>query len=418
MKSKNYTQLLAHIKEQIRTAQVRTVASANTQMLLLYWKLGNLILENQKQKGWGAKIVQMLSADLKKEFPEMKGFSERNLVYMRQFAENYNPAIIQAFILIEDKLKTTGFSQKTTLELLQGSETQFTQQPVAQIKKGKNKKSTITQQPVAQLQNTDNQQNKSVQQPAAQFEDNLFLKSILAKISWSHHIVLMNKEPHFGKRLWYMLNSLEHGNSRNALAMQIESGLFERQVKTKKITNFKNTLPPAQSDFANYLLKDPYIFDFVQAREKADERNIEEQLANHVTKFLLELGQGFSFFGRQVHFEIGNQDFYTDLIFYHTKLHCYVVVELKARPFESGDAAQLNFYVNVVNDKLKTPHDNDTIGLLLCKGKNDVVAEYSLKGYSSAIGVSDYQISKAIPEELKSSLPQIEDIEKEFGKDV
>jgi predicted nuclease of restriction endonuclease-like (RecB) superfamily len=211
-----------------------------------------------------------------------------------------------------------------------------------------------------------------------------------------------------------MLNSLEHGNSRNVLAMQIESGLFERQIATNKINNFKNTLPPVQSDFANYLFKDPYIFDFVQAKEKADERNIEEQLTTNITKFLLELGQGFAFVGRQVHFEIVNSDFYADLIFYHTKLHCYVVVELKARPFEPGDASQLNFYVNVVNDKLKTDQDNDTIGLLLCKGKNEIVAEYALKGYSSAIGISDYQISKAVPEELKSSLPQIEDIEREM----
>ena len=156
-------------------------------------------------------------------------------------------------------------------------------------------------------------------------------------------MVLMDKEPHLGKRFWYMLNSLEHGNSRNILAMQIESRLFERRVVTKKITNFSRTLPPAQSDFANYLLKDPYIFDFVQAKEKADERNTEEQLANHVTKFLLELGQGFAFIGRQVYFEIGQQDFYADLLFYHTKLHCYVVFELKARPFEPGDASRLNF---------------------------------------------------------------------------
>ena len=263
------------------------------------------------------------------------------------------------------------------------------------------------QQPVAQLQN----QTDTV---APQKDEQLFLGSIVARLTWSHHIILMDKEPHLGKRFWYMLNSLEHGNSRNVLAMQIESGLFERQVSAKKISNFNRTLPPLQSDFANYLLKDPYIFNFVQAKEKADERNIEEQLASHITKFLLELGQGFAFVGRQVHFEIGGDDFYADLLFYHTRLHCYVVVELKARPFEPSDASQLNFYVNLVNDKLKATEDNDTIGLLLCKGKNEVIAEYALKGYNNAIGISDYQISKAIPEELKSLLPQIEDIENEF----
>ena len=214
-----------------------------------------------------------------------------------------------------------------------------------------------------------------------------------------------------------MLHILEHGISRNVLGLQIESGLFERQVKAKKINNFERTLPQPQTDFANYLLKDPYIFDFVQAKEKADERNIEEQLASHITKFLLELGQGFAFVGRQVHFEIGDSDFYADLLFFHTRLHAYVVVELKARPFEPGDAGQLNFYVNVVNDRIKGPQDGNTIGLLLCKGKNEVLAEYALKGYNQPMGISDYQVSRAIPEELKSSLPDISDLENELIRD-
>lgn len=255
-----------------------------------------------------------------------------------------------------------------------------------------------------------------MQQPVAQLPDANFLESILARISWSHHVILMDKVPSLGKRLWYMLNTLEHGNSRNILSMQIEAGLFERQVKAKKINNFSRMLPAPDSDFANYLLKDPYIFDLVQATEKANERNIEEQLTNHITMFLLELGQGFAFIGKQVHFKIGGDDFYADLIFYHTQLHAYVVVELKARPFEPGDASQLNFYINVVNDKMKTKADNNTIGLLLCKGKNNLVAEYALKGYNNAIGISDYQFSKALPDDLKSSLPQIEDLERELNK--
>jgi predicted nuclease of restriction endonuclease-like (RecB) superfamily len=399
MKDNEYIQLLTFIKDRIQQAQVKTVAVANSQMLWLYWQLGNIILANQAQKGWGAKVIDLVSADLKKEFPQMKGFSARNILYMKQFAEAYNFQTIPLLTLLEEKMKAAKpMTQSLAKELLimENGYSQFTQQPVAQI------------------QNTENQEIAITQQAVAQLEEGTFLSSVISKISWSHHVVLMDKEPHLGKRLWYMINTLEHGNSRNVLSMQIQSGLFERQVTTAKINNFTKTLPPVQSDFANYLLKDPYIFDFVQAKEKADERNIEEQLTNHVTKFLLELGQGFAFIGRQVHFEIGNQDFYADLLFYHTKLHCYVVVELKARPFEPGDASQLNFYVNLVNDKMKSSHDNDTIGLLLCKGKNEVVAEYALKGYSAAIGVSDYQFSKAIPEELKSALPQIEEIEKEF----
>lgn len=396
MEQKDYTLLLSKIKEQIQNAQLKAFITANSQMLLLYWQLGNIILENQSIKGWGAKIIPNLAKDLAREFPQLKGFSERNLKYMKKFAEEYPIEIIQTFNLIQKKLNDTPPSSTSITNLLQSNEKEFVQQPVAQI------------------ENIDNQSFIKVQQVVAQFDQELFLLSILAKLTWSHHIILMDKLKHKGIRLWYMLNTLENGISRNVLAMQIESQVFERQLKENKINNFSNTLPPIQSDFANYLLKDPYIFDFVQAKEKADERNIEEQLTTQITKFLLELGKGFAFIGRQVKFEIGQQDFYADLLFYHTQLHCYVVVELKARPFEPGDAAQLNFYVNVVNDKLKKAQDHDTIGILLCKGKNDLVAEYSLKGYKNAIGISDYQLSKFIPEELKSTLPQIEDLENEL----
>jgi predicted nuclease of restriction endonuclease-like (RecB) superfamily len=249
----------------------------------------------------------------------------------------------------------------------------------------------------------------------AQLEETFFINSIIGKISWSHHLVLLNKVPEMPKRFWYMLNTLEHGISKNILSIQVETGLYERQINDKKVNNFSATLPKPQSDFANYLIKDPYIFDFVQAKENADERNIEEQLTKHITKFLLELGQGFSFVGKQYHLNVGGSDFYIDLLFYHIKLHCYVVVELKAREFKPGDPAQLNFYINVINDNLKTDKDNDTIGILLCKGKNEVLAEYALKGYNNPISVSDYELSKSIPEELKSTLPQIDDLEQELN---
>jgi predicted nuclease of restriction endonuclease-like (RecB) superfamily len=389
---KEYKQLLLQVKERIANAQVKAVSASNIQMLLLYWQLGHLILFNQSKKGWGAKVIDLLSNDLRKELPHLKGFSVRNLKYMRKFALEYPFFRLEKIVSISEQLKLLGESQSNIQNLL----SEFVQQPVAQIDFNQNASSEI------------------VQQGVAQFDEKLFSNSVLASISWSHHIILMDKEPQLVKRIWYMFNSIEYGISRNILAMQIESGLFERQVTAKKITNFSRTLPPAQSDFANYLLKDPYIFDFVQAKEKADERNIEEQLASQITKFLLELGKGFAFVGRQLHFQVGESDFYADLVFYHIRLKCYVIVELKAREFEPGDASQLNFYVNVANDKLKGENDNETIGLLLCKGKNEVVAEYSLKGISNALGISDYQISKIIPEPLQSELPQIEDIEDEF----
>lgn len=388
----DYKALLTLVKEQISTAQVRVVTAANKEMLLLYWKLGQLLLAHQSAKGWGAKVIDLLSSDLKKELPGQKGFSVRNLKYMRKFALEYPAPVISRLNQASEQILRQGSAQAAVQKII----------------------SEIVQQPVAQIESPEFPPNPIVQPVVAQLEDPAFLDSILAGISWSHHIILLDKVPHLGKRLWYMHYAIDLGISRNILAMQVESGLFERQVMAKKVTNFSRTLPPVQSDFANYLLKDPYIFDFVQAKEKADERNVEDQLASHVTKFLLELGKGFAFVSRQMHFQVGGDDFYADLVFYHVKLKCYIIVELKAREFRPGDASQLNFYVNVANDHLKSEGDNETIGLLLCKGKNELVAEYSLKGFSNALGVSDYQISKAVPDELKSALPKIEDIEEEF----
>ena len=396
MADKKYIALLKELKQRINEAQVKTVMAANSQMLLLYWQLGNIIIQNQEQKGWGANIINQLSEDLVKAYPKLKGFSPRNLLYMKQFAGAYSTDIISRFIEIEEELKTQDV---------------ISQQVVAKLLNVPNAKFLISQQGVAKLNNLNNDNKSIITSNTGDETDNLFLQSVLSRISWTHHVLLQNKVKNLGERLWYMLHAIEHGSSRNILSMHIESGLFKRQIKTKKINNFQHTLPGPQTDFANYLLKDPYIFDFVQAKETADERNIEEQLSTHITKFLLELGQGFAFIGRQVHFEVGDSDFYADLLFYHTRLHAYVVVELKSRPFEPGDAGKLNFYINVINDKLKSSTDNNTIGILLCKGKNDVLAEYALKGYNQPMGVSDYQLAKAVPEELKSQLPAIDELE-------
>ena len=385
----SYKQFLTSVKEQISSAQVKTVMAANSQMLWLYWQLGEYILKNQNAAGWGAKVIDKLSADISKAFPLLKGFSARNLKYMRRFAQTYSQPVLEKYIESVDWLKTNPTK---------------VQQVIAQIE-------AFVQQPAAQLQKTNNEHfsiNRYI------VTEKLFLETIVAKISWAQHMILMDKANTSAERFWYMINTLEHGISRNVLAMQIESSLFERQIKTQKISNFHDTLPALQTDFANYMLKDPYIFDFVQAKEKADERNIEQQLTEHITKFLMELGQGFAFVSKQVHFQVGSSDFYVDLLFYHVKLHAFVVVELKTGEFEPGDAGQLNFYVNLVNDKCKAENDNDTIGILLCKGKSKVLAEYALKSIKQPIGVSDYQLSKAIPEELRSQLPQIDDLEKEL----
>ncbi len=375
---KAYREALEAIVKTIELAQVKMVMAANTHLLWAYWNIGNEISSRTKTNAWGAKVIDTLSKDLRKKFPAIKGFSARNLLYMRQFAEAYS---IDGIIHLND----------------------LWQQVI-----------TNTQQLVALIKNDERFRSEITQPVVAQFTESDFINSLIGKLSWSHHLVLIDKCPQMARRFWYMLNTLEHGISKNILLMQIEAGLFERQIALKKVSNFKATLPVPQSDFANYLLKDPYIFDFVNAKEKADERNIEEQLTQHITQFLLELGQGFAFVGKQYPLRVGGKDYYADLLFYHTKLHCYVVVELKARAFDPGDPAQLNFYINVINDILKTEQDNDTIGILLCKGKNEIIAEYALKGYNQPIGVADYVLSKAVPENLQSTLPQIEDLEQEL----
>ncbi len=273
-----------------------------------------------------------------------------------------------------------------------------------------------TQQAVALIPETNMTSPAITQQDVAQFDEQTFLTSPLANISWSHHIILLDKVRDYKKAFWYMLNTIENGTSRNTLALQIESELFERQMKVKKMNNFSRTLPSPQSDFANYIMKDPYIFDFVQAKASADERNIELQLENQMMRFLLELGKGFAFVGRQIRVNIGDSDYFLDLLFYHLHMRCYVVIELNAKKFEPGDAGQLNFYINVVNDRFKTDHDQSTIGILFCKGKNEIMVENALTGYNQPMGISDYELSKIIPQDLQAELPSIEEIENSLSE--
>ena len=379
----NYSNIFAEIKEQIEKSQIKVVIAANQELLWLYWNIGNKILYQKQQEGWGTKIIDRLSKDISKEYPKLKGFSSRNLKYMQKFASYYPKSIICVFSELWKYFKEKDFSQQSIL----------------------------------MLQSIEDKSNRIVQEVTAQFAEQDFFNSPISRVTWTHHMGIMDKLKDYPRIFWYISNTIEHGISSNIMKMQIDMELFERQVKAKKITNFKNTLPPVQSDFANYLMKDPYIFDFVQAKEKADERNIEEQLERHISKFLLELGQGFSFVGRQYHLEVGDKDYYIDLLFYHLKLRCYVVVELKSGFFNPGDTGQLNFYLNVVNDLIKTDLDNDTIGILLCKSKDKVLAEYALKGYNQPMGIADYELSRSVPANMKSELPNIEELERQLEID-
>ena len=331
----DYTEVFGDIKERIQSERLRVTLAANVTMVLLYWDIGTVILNRQKQEGWGAKVIDRLSHDLKNAFPDMTGLSPRNLKYMRTFSDSW--------------------------------------------------------------------------------PDREFVQRTVAQIPWGSNIALLDKLKDPELRIWYAQKTLEYGWSRDILAIQIETRLHERQGKA--LNNFDTALPPADSDMAAQVFKDPYLFDFLGTADPRKEREVEQALVDHVQNFLLEMGSGFAFVGRQVLLEVGNRDFYVDLLFYHLRLRCFVVVELKAVPFDPAFIGQLNLYLSATDDLMRHPDDNKTVGLLLCKSKDELVVEYSLRGYNSPMGVAEWEtkIRESLPEELKGSLPTIEEIEAELG---
>ena len=409
----NFDAFVHAVGSEIEQAQVRLITAANAQMLFHYWKIGNYILYHQNLQGWGSKIIKQLAKAIRLNYPEKKGYSERNLTYMCQFARSYPLNVLRSFIDTDARLSVPSI-QKVADEVLKLNNGQFTQELTAQIQSTDSQLLEFTQEPLAQIQNVAKTVS-AIYRITIEDIEKLFLASPVARINWASHVIMLNNSLPLGVKYWYMKQSVEMGWSSNALKIQIETNLYNRQISNNKVNNFTATLPAPQSDLANYLLKDPYIFDLAGAKEKADERDIEEQLVKHVTRYLLEMGNGFAFVARQKHFQIGNSDFFADLILYSIPLHAYIVVELKATPFKPEYAGQLNFYINVVDDKLRGENDNKTIGLLLCKGKDEVVAQYALTGYDQPIGISDYQLSKAIPENLKSALPSVEEVEEELA---
>ena len=408
----NFDAFVHAVGSEIEQAQVRLITAANAQMLFHYWKIGNYILYHQNLQGWGSKIIKQLAKAIRFNYPEKKGYSERNLTYMCQFARSYPLNVLRSFIDTDARLSVPSI-QNVTDEVLKLNNGQFTQELTAQIQSTDSQLLEFTQEPLAQIQNVAKTVS-AIYRITIEDIEKLFLASPVARINWASHVIMLNNSLPLGVKYWYMKQSVEMGWSSNVLKIQIETNLYNRQISNNKVNNFTATLPAPQSDLANYLLKDPYIFDLAGAKEKADERDIEEQLVKHVTHYLLEMGNGFAFVARQKHFQIGNSDFFADLILYSIPLHAYIVVELKATPFKPEYAGQLNFYINVVDDKMRGENDNKTIGLLLCKGKDEVVAQYALTGYDQPIGISDYQLSKAIPENLKSALPSVEEVEEEL----
>lgn len=331
-----YPDMLASVSGKVAAGRIRAVTAVNQELVATYWAIGNEIINRQGQEGWGAKVIDRLSSDLNHAFPNSKGFSPRNLLFMRSIASTWPHTAI--------------------------------------------------------------------------------VKAPLSQLPWYHHIALMQKLSDSPTHIWYAAAAVEHGWSRNVLVHHIETRLHERSGQA--ISNFKTVLPAADSDLLQQAMKDPYVFDFVAMTDRHNELELETQLVDHVEKFLLELGQGFAFVGRQVRLVIGGDEFFADLLFYNFRLRSFVVIELKAGKFDPGYLGQLGFYMSAVDDLLAHPDDKPTVGLLLCKTKNNVVAEYALRGYSSPIGVAEWktEIMESLPQEFTSSLPSIELLEKELGE--
>jgi predicted nuclease of restriction endonuclease-like (RecB) superfamily len=324
----NYDQFLRNLKEQIRVAQVRASLAVNSELILLYWQIGQAILERQRNEGWGAKIIGKIARDLKQEFPGLQGLSARNLTYMRAFADAY-----------------------PDLEIVQ---------------------------------------------------------RCVALLPWRHNIALIEKLDSPDDRIWYAQQATENGWSRDVLVLQIESKLRNRLGGA--ITNFSQVLPQPQSDLAQSLLKDPYHLEFLTLSKDAQERDLEFALVHHIRDFLLELGVGFSFMGSQYRIEVDGKDYRMDLLFYHVKLRCFIIVDLKMGEFQPEFSGKMNFYVSAVDELFRHADDNPTIGLILCKSKSRTTVEYALRNVNTPIGVSTHRL----PESLADSLPSVEQLEMEL----
>ena len=373
----DFLPIVRAIGSDLEQTQVRVIASANADMLFHYWKVGHFILYLQKKEGWGSKVIDNLSKAIRSQYPDKKGYSARNLIYMCQFAKAYSIEILIEMGKVEELLNSPSVDNvlQLTNEL-----NQFTQQPVAIIQNPDIQEDIITQQPVAQLCEVSETLSAIYHSDINKIEE-IFKQSAIVRTNWASHVILLNSKLPLGECYWYITQAVANGWSRNVLKNQLDSNLFARQIEAKKVNNFAVRLPNPQSDLANYLMKDPYIFDMMGQTEAMNERDIERQLVQHITKYLLEMGSGFAFVAQQKHFEVGDSDFYADLILYNIQLHAYVVIELKATPFKPEYMGQLNFYINVVDDTLRGEHDNKTIGLLLCNGGDKVVAQYALSGY-------------------------------------
>ena len=351
--SNSYKVFIVDLKSKIKHSQIKVASTVNHALLTFYWELGEMIDAKQKETKWGGRLIEQMALDLKKEFPSLKGFSRTNLFYIKKF-----------YVFYSSHCNITDTAQCADQE------------------------NVIVQHSVGQLEN------------------------IALQIPWRHNIEILNKCKNRDEALFYIKQTIINNWSSDTLSLNIKTNLFKRNAQG--INNFKSTLPIPQSDLAIQTIKDPYVFDFLTFEKPFVERDIENKLVDNITKFLLELGKGFAYIGRQYHLEIANQDYYLDLLFYHIELKCYVVIELKNKRFIPEYAGKLNFYISAVDTLLKKDNENPTIGILLCRDKNNIEVEFSLRDINKPMGVSEFELTEVLPENLKSSLPTIEEIEEEL----
>ncbi len=349
-KRSEYVHFLNELKERIRIAQTKAVLSVNRELISLYWDLGKRIVEKQKEMSWGKGVVEQLAGDLRQEFQDVKGFSPSNIWRMRAFYLAYTEEV------------------KKLAQAVRESSSKDIAQPVRDI-------------------------------------NGINLPQAVAEIPWGHNVVLLEKIKNIQKRLWYAEQTKVNGWSRNVLVHQIESDLYGRQAAAIKTTNFPETLPPPQSELVEQAIKDPYIFDFITIEKDAKERDLEKALIEKIKDFLLELGMGFAFMGSQYHLEVEGRDYYIDLLFYHHRLRCLVAIDLKIGEFIPEYAGKMNFYLSALDDMVRHPEDQPSVGVILCKSKKGLVAEYSLRDMSKPIGISEYKLTSKLPKELSGQLP-------------
>ena len=419
--NQEYSNWVVALKSTIKQRQIKAAIAVNSNLIMMYWDLGKQIVEKQENTKWGSGFIDQLSKDLKSEFPDIKGFSTDNIRYCKVFYLFYRNFLTwePAVPKFESEIVHQLGGQNNDIEIVRQPagqihleiipqvvgqlEDDIVEQPVQEIKND----TSISEQLVRKIESADYQEIEIHEQVVRELEKNIF------EIPWGHHILILKKVKNQNEAFFYINQTIKNNWSRSVLEYQIETNLYSRQGTA--INNFSETLSQVQGDLAKEILKDPYNFEFLTLASEAKEKDLEQNLIQSISKFLLELGKGFAYLGRQFQLKIGNKDYRTDLLFYHTKLKCYIVIELKLKEFEPEFIGKLNFYISAINELVKEPNDQPTIGILLCKTKDNFEVEFALKDINKPIGVSEFKYTQ-LPENIKQGLPTLEELENELRR--